>query len=406
MINWPIIPMTYNDSFTYMEWLGKLTYIADNHETRIDDCEKNIIDLWEKVNNHETRITSLEDWRHDIVDPFIVQTNFRLGELENWKTNTVDPFITDITNWKTNVIDPFVTDISLRMTTAETNITNLKSDLEAESAARRNADNALDNKINIVNSTAIEALNKVNKINLDIKNVGAVRYFMTTATVAPGSNSGTDVKITVPDEDWVTCDVRIAFASTHGSNNYSEERITCNITDTSKLTITRDSREFSIIYNSANKEITVTLPNSNLVASDIKRVDYILYDGALTQAAQDQKDVDFFNAMDVTGDGKITATDATITLNYYTDASAGVIPAEYSGKEAWTYWANLKNTEAGSQVINPNAFPDFNEDGKILATDASEILQYYTWVSATDRSGMTGPQLMREYRTQREADSV
>ena len=404
MINWTIIPVIYNDSFTYMEWLGKLTYIADNHETRIDDCEKNIIDLWDKVNNHETRIDALEDWRRDTVDPFIVQTNFRLGELENWKTNTVDPFITEITDWKTNVIDPFVTDINLRVETAETDIANLKSDLEAESAARRNADNALDNKINTVNSTAIEALNKVNKINLNIENVGAVRYFMTTATIAPGSNGGTDVKITVPDEDWITCDVRIAFASTHGSNNYAEERITCNITDTSKLTITRDSRVFYIIYNSANKEITVTLPDSALVASDIKRVDYILYDGALTPAAQDQRDVDFFNAMDANGDGKVTASDASLILSYYTDASAGVIPAEYSGKAAWTYWANLKNSEYGEQIVNPDAFPDTNGDGKILATDASFILEYYVWISKNETSGMTGPQSMKEFRTQREAD--
>lgn len=98
MINWPIIPMVYNDSFTYMEWLGKLTYVTENHETRIDDCEKNIVDLWAKVNDHETRIGDLEDWRRDTVDPFIVETNFRLGELETWRTETVDPFITATTD--------------------------------------------------------------------------------------------------------------------------------------------------------------------------------------------------------------------------------------------------------------------------------------------------------------------
>jgi hypothetical protein len=187
--------MVYNDSFTYMEWLGKLTYIAENHEERIDDCEKNIVDLWEKVNDHESRIGELEDWRRDTVDPFIVETNFRLGELEDWRTNTVDPFITattdtladhenritaaegdidilevwrdevidpfvtDITNWKTNTIDPFVTDIGSRMTTAETNITNLRSDLTAETSARRNADETLSQRIGSVETIAKDAYN-------------------------------------------------------------------------------------------------------------------------------------------------------------------------------------------------------------------------------------------------------
>ena len=438
MINWPIIPMTYNDSFTYMEWLGKLTYIADNHETRLDDCEKNIVDLWTKVNDHESRIGDLEDWRRDTVDPFIVQTNFRLGELEDWRTNTVDPFITEtrntlddhenrieaaegdidilevwrdevidpfvtnITDWKDNTIDPFVTDIGPRMTAAETNITNLRTDLTAESSTRRNADNTLDNKINTVNTTAVEALNKVNRINIELENIGTVRYFMATATV-DHSGSTTTLTFDVPDEDWVTIDVRVRAAMGSGASTYSDDRITCNITDTTMIYSYLHGGTYGIVYDDTNKQIIVSIPRNNLSASDIKRVDYILYKGALTEAAQDQADIDFYDAMDTNGDGLVDARDASICLSYYADASTGVIPAQYTGQDAWRYWANLKNTEAGSQIINPDAFPDFNEDGKCNAIDASAILSYYAWAATTDTTGMTGPQAMREYRTQREA---
>lgn len=432
MLNWPIIPMVYNDSFTYMEWLGKLTYIAENHEERIDDCEKNIVDLWAKVNDHESRIGELEDWRRDTVDPFIVETNFRLGELETWRTETVDPFITattdtladhenriqeaendidglqdwqdqvvdpfitDITDWKTNTIDPFVTDIGPRMTTAETNITNLRSDLTAETSARRNADNTLDNKINTVNTTAVEALNKVNRINIELENIGTVRYFMDTATVASDGAGGTNLSVVLPDEDWVTCDVRFLAGG-------SEYRVTGNITDTTLLPTADNGKYFGFTYDSSTRTVTINVDSTVWAATDIKRFDYILYKGALTQAAQDQADIDFFDAMDANGDGKVDARDASICLSYYADASTGVIPSEYTGQAAWTYWANLKNTEAGSQIINPNAFPDFNEDGKVNAIDASAILSYYAWAATTDTTGMTGPQAMREYRTQREA---
>lgn len=438
MLNWPIIPMVYNDSFTYMEWLGKLTYIAENHEERIDDCEKNIVDLWTKVNDHESRIGELEDWRRDTVDPFIVETNFRLGELEDWRTNTVDPFITDTTNtltdhenrieaaegdidilevwrdevidpfvtditdWKTNTIDPFVTDIGPRMSTAETNITNLRTDLTAESSARRNADNTLDNKINTVNTTAVEALNKVNRINIELENIGTVRYFMATATVDHDGSNNTTLTFEVPDEDWVTCDVRVRAAMGAGASTYSDDRITCNITDTTAIYSYKFGGTYGIVYDNTNKKITVIVPR-NLTATDIKRVDFILYKGALTEAAQDQADIDFFDAMDANGDGLVDARDASISLSYYADASTGVIPPEYTGQAAWRYWANLKNTEAGSQIINPDAFPDFNQDGKVNAIDSSAILSYYAWAATTDTTGMTGPQAMREYRTQREA---
>ena len=429
MLNWPIIPMVYNDSFTYMEWLGKLTYIAENHEERIDDCEKNIVDLWTKVNDHETRIGDLETWRRDTVDPFIVETNFRLGELETWRTETVDPFITEARNtlddhenritaaegdidnlegrmdtaegdidaletWRTNTVDPFVVDIGPRMTTAETNITNLRTDLTAESSARRNADNTLDNKINTVNTTAVEALNKVNRINIELENIGTVRYFMATATL---TTSGSDTVMTTefPDNDWTTCDVRFLADG-------KEYRVTGTIEDTA-LTVQVNGITFTFAYDDATKIVSITAGSTSWAAADITRFDYVLYKGALTEAAQDQADIDFFDHMDANGDGHVDARDASICLSYYADASTGMIPSQYTGQDAWRYWANLKNTEAGSQIINPDAFPDFNEDGKLNAIDASAILSYYAWAATTDTTGMTGPQAMREYRTQREA---
>ena len=431
MINWPIIPMVYNDSFTYMEWLGKLTYIADNHETRIDDCEKNIVDLWEKVNDHESRIGELEDWRRDTVDPFIVETNFRLGELEDWRTNTVDPFITetrntledhenrieaaegdidilevwrdevidpfvtDITDWKTNTIDPFVTDIGSRMSTAETNITNLRSDLTAESAARRNADETFSQRIGSVETIAKDAYNTAQRIEIVEKNVGTVRYFLDTATVAPGYGSNTDMKVTLPDNDWVTIDVRFLIRNSTAYDQ-TEYRITGKITD-DDLGVIVNGKQLYFSYNDTTRELTITVENTAIAAADVIRFDYLLYKGALTQAAQDQADIDFFNAMDVDGNGLVDAREASWALSYYADASTSVIPAGLSGKEAWTWWVN--NVHPGSQ-LNPDSFPDFNGDGFVDARDASWLLSYYAWLSTTDTSGLTGPQCMKMFRTE------
>lgn len=428
MINWNTIPMVYNDSFTYMEWLGKLTYIADNHETRIDDCEKNIVDLWAKVNDHETRIGELEDWRRDTVDPFIIQTNFRLGELEDWRTNTVDPFIeattdtladheerittnegdiqglknwkegivdpfiVDIEAWKDDTVDPFITDIGGRMTTAEGEISQTKANLTAESSTRQNADNALSERIGSVETIAKDAYNTAQRIEIVEKNVGTVRYFMDTATVTSDGFGGTNLSVVLPDEDWVTCDVRFLAGS-----NPTEYRVTGTISDTTMVPIMSGGKAFGFTYDSSTRTVTVNVDSTVWAATDIKRFDYILYKGALTQAAQDQADIDYFNAMDVDGNGLVDAREASWALAYYADASTSVIPSNLHGKDAWTWWVN--NVHPDSQ-LNPDSFPDFNGDGLVDARDASWLLSYYAWLSTTDTSGLTGPQCMKMFRTQ------
>ena len=432
MINWNTIPMVYNDSFTYMEWLGKLTYVATNHEERIDDCEKNIIDLWAKVNDHEGRITELEDWRRDTVDPFIVQTNFRLGELEDWRTNTVDPFITsttatlqdhenritgaeddidalqdwkngtvtpfitDITTWKDDVVDPFIEDIGPRVSAVENNAIELGANLTSETAARRNGDNALDEKINKVNSAAVEALNKVNRIDIDLQNIGTVRYFMATATVNQ-TGGNTSLSTELPDEDWVTIDVRFAVSI---SNVVNEFRLTTTITN-SISSVEVNGITFNINYDTGIKTITVTAVNETWAAADIARFDYILYKGALTEAAQEQRDIDAFEALDIDANGKIDAREASFALAYYADAATGRIPETLSGQEAWTYWVNNYQPN-----LNPNSYPDFNGDGKVDARDASSILAYYAWLSTTDTTGLTGPQALKKYKTELEAGNA
>lgn len=432
MINWNTIPMVYNDSFTYMEWLGKLTYIADNHETRINDCEKNIIDLWAKVNNHEGRITKLENWRRDTVDPFIVQTNFRLGKLEDWRTNTVDPFITsttatlqdhenritgaeddidalqdwkngtvtpfitDITTWKDNTVDPFIEDIGPRVSAVENNVIKLGANLTSETVARRNGDKALDEKINKVNSAAVEALNKVNRIDIDLQNIGTVRYFMATATVnQTGGNTSLSTKL--PDEDWVTIDVRFAVSI---SNVVKEFRLTTTITN-SITSVEVDGITFNINYDSGIKTITVTAVNETWAAADIARFDYILYKGALTEAAQEQRDIDAFDALDIDANGKIDAREASFILAYYANAATSKIPEGLSGKEAWAYWVNNYQPN-----LNPDSYPDFNGDDKVDARDASSILAYYAWLSTTDTTGLTGPQALKKYKTELEAGNA
>ena len=431
MINWSIVPMVYNDSFTYMEWLGKLTYIVANHEDRIDDCEKNIIDLWEKIKDHNERIDTLETWRADVVDPFIKVTTNTLANherritaaeddidaLQNWKRSTVDPFITEITDWKDNTIDPFVVNITTWkddvvdphitgintwrndtvdpfITQATQDIAKTKNNLTAEASARKNADNALSERIVSVETIAKSAYNTAQRIEVVEKNVGTVRYFLDTTTVSQ-TGSNTSLSVVLPDKDWVTVDVRFGLII---NSTIQEFRLSyVNNGQTTQIQLTQNNIDFLLNYEPNTRTITATAINTTITAADIYRFDYILYKGALTQAAQDQADIDFFNKMDIDGNGVINACEAVWTLSFYADVSNSVIPSQYTGQEAWTWWVN--NIHPDSH-LNPNSFPDFNGNGCVDAIDANWLLSYYSWVSTTNPQGLTGPQLMKMFRTQ------
>lgn len=401
MLNWPIIPMVYNDSFTYMEWLGKLNYVAENHEERIDAAEKEIIDLWAKVNDHEDRIGALETWRTDVVDPFIETTTETLADherrikaaeddidaLQNWKLETVDPFIVDITTWKNDTVDPFIT-------TTNQEIAQIKVNATAEASTRENADAALNQRVNQVETIAKDASTKVNRINIDLENIGAIRYFLTTPTI---TTQGTTTILTfnLPDKDWNTIDVRFSLRD---RDIVEEFRITGLITEQVPHETLCNGIDFTFNYDSTNDSISISSSNELFNASNLFRFDYILYKSALTPDEQDQRDVEFFNAMDANGDGKVDASDASMVLNFYSAASTGQIPDGYDGRAAWEYYADNINTRA-----DRTAYPDFNEDGKVNAVDASFILGYYSFASTTDSTGLTGPELMKIYRTQLQA---
>ena len=422
MLNWNIIPMTYNDSFTYMEWLGKLNYVAELHEERLDQQEKEIVDLWIKVNDHEDRLVELEDWRTGTVDPFIEDMTVRVGVIEDWRENTVDPFISNITEWKNDVIDPFVTDITdwrndvvspfiqdtndaivridgeiddLQGTVAD-NYTELSGKINEERASRETSAGALNEKVDQVKQTADGAAAAVADINERLDKGGNIRYFMVDlVNEATITTSGSDKVITfpLPDDKFGVIDVRGHYSTT-------EFRVTATILGNS---VTTDTYTVQVKSPVNDGPYTVELTLAGAATDTVDRLDYILYTAAIKPGEQNQYDIDFFNRMDTDADGHVNAVDASWTLGFYAWASTlheGDPGYGLAGQELWAFYANKINTEKGRTALNPQAWPDFNGDNHANAVDASYLLGYYAWVSTGPRSDstLTGPELMRIYR--------
>lgn len=124
MINWSITPAVYNESFTFMELVGKLIYYADNHEVRIDELEKDIVDVKAKIEEHEEAITALQTWKTDVIEPFRTYT---LSSLD--------------------ILDERTDDLTTAVGLINNNIDEIEDNLTSEIATRANADTSLSQEI-------------------------------------------------------------------------------------------------------------------------------------------------------------------------------------------------------------------------------------------------------------------
>ncbi len=331
MINWNIVPAVYNEAFTYMEMLGKLCYVVDNHESRLNTAEKNI---------HDLTIT-------------IAEVRAAQQVIDNWKDNTVDPFIDTITDWKADTVDPFIASVTVDIASLQEGLTN-------EAATRRNADNAIWDKLNETSATADAAYAKADRIAIELENIGAIRYFIEETIDQEVSGTNTIATIVIPDEEWSTADVRGHYGTT-------EFRITGQRNAT---TVT--SGDYTYSYDTTTKTITLTIAN----APTLDRLDFILYKGALTPDEQEQRDEQFYEAMDANGDETLDSSDSAMILGFYAALQGGQIPSSYGrGKEAWVYYATTIKPN-----LNENAYPDINGDGYLDSSDSAMILRYYAWV--------------------------
>lgn len=77
-LNWNTVPMTYNDSFTYMQWLGKLTTVAQDHETRLVTVEEKVSDIEDQLDNFADNY-----YTKGAVDQLFVAADARLEALSN-----------------------------------------------------------------------------------------------------------------------------------------------------------------------------------------------------------------------------------------------------------------------------------------------------------------------------------
>lgn len=387
-INWNTVPAFYNDSYTYMEWLGKVTAKVENHEDRItqaeadiDQLQDDVADIKNTLEDHENRITQAES---------------DIDSLET-RMDTAEDDIADCKH-RLDTAEDDINSLEGRMNTAEGDIDSLEGRMDG---AEDNIDDLEDTVNPLVNDTIPVMQEKIAENTasiISIQREGGVIYEDVTANVTSATTS-TRVNITIPYERMTpvenAVDVCAQFSLKYNNVSYKFNvrqivhgvggplykiygyPVAVNVTDEAYIqgtfannnrgTITLSIAKFNA--NGSDADI------SDVTVDSISSVDVILYRPKTVTPTSEkeayQASVKIFTDKTVPIDNRT----ATLIQSYY--AAASVDPTL-----TWATWAAAYNTaHPDAQQLDTTVSPDTNMDGKIDAVDASNIMSYYANVS-------------------------
>ena len=353
MINWNTVPAFYNDSYTYMEWLGKVTAKVEDHETRITKAESDIEVLQEAVEgiqttleDHEERIKGCED-NIDNLENAVDSLEDSVDTLTTWYNDSAAEAVTFITNNKTAITTVLTTTIpGLQEQTAENTSAILSLQREGTTVYIDVIDDTtVSNDISIASSytplnpveTAVDCVYRVStKINNNSENF-VIRERVQIGDTINGISFNADGYLTYSLSIATAGTISISLGSSKISGNAYAD------TDISDTSITQAD---IVLY--AGKTVTPTSEKEDFQAS-----------------------VKIFENKSIPIDNRT----ATMILQYYSAAST-------DPDLTWSAWAADYNAEHPDGLqLDTTSFPDTNKDGKINAIDASNIMTYYNNVS-------------------------
>lgn len=340
-VNWNTVPMTFNDSWTYLEMLGKLV-------TQVDTNTQNIA-------NHETRLVNIETVeipaiksRLDTIEATMV-TKEELDEiLEDYATEAwvTENFVSavDLESYASRVwvTENFCTKEEYEKLLKEVNRGNLDRFNAAKSNFYKISSEDITKTTHSLNHYAEFAFSiPTEEISCDGIMVN-VTYTLSTFGVCSQSlyvknveNTGASKVVSYPLNAYYTDIEHNLFAINVGPNN----------------------RVSVLIYNSGDLD-TIAIDNLSIVCYTEKKVVTPEYKAELYAKA------------DVDGDGLVNASDASLLLQFASSLGVG----RYSDTDEGFRQFCEDNNIVRADGKYPK--PDANLDGVCNASDASIILIY------------------------------
>lgn len=367
IINWNTVPMTYNDSWTYLEMLGKCVTQIQINAGKIEDNRVAIAALDDRVGAVETRVTFLEEnmvTRSDMEDAIQAAKDDIAEDIED----AVD----DLEDWCN---ERFLTSSALEGYATESYVTTSIGDVLVDYYDKDAADALLDTKVNKeeYDTQINKIITDINAIAMNNQITGNSKLRVIDLTdVSQATITDNVAVLTIPDTDYTAVQLNVSYTVADVSNTY-EKNISLFV---NRGTTGKDFVVYSMLLGGAitvvdnNGEITVTIakPSGTEVVTYVA-ASAVVYTAAIEPSAA--KKQEWFRKADADGDGMIDAVDASRVLGYYAALSTGEATGGNAGYQAYCEAKGL--TTGDGQYI----FPDANLDGLCNAVDASYILKFY-----------------------------
>lgn len=348
-INWNTVPCFYNDSYTYMEWLGKVTAKVEDHEARITQAEADIDQLQEDVaaiqttlDDHENRLTAAE------------------GDIDNLEdaVDSLTDTVTTLNTWYTEYGQEAVTYVWQNMGKIDTALGTTIPTLQQQTAENTAAIISMQREGTTVYIDATED-----------STVSGVDISTTYDSLSPVENAVDTVyrisaTIDSNSESFVIRDMLHIGTSYTGIAHNADGYIsyTIAIATAGTVSVTLGS---SVINGTAYADTDIS-------SVTVSQCDLVLYAGkGVTPTSEKeayQASVRIFTDKDIPLDSRT----ASIITQYYSAASV-------DPDLTWAAFCADYNTEhTGGLQLDPTSYPDTNKDGKINAIDSTNILTYYS----------------------------
>lgn len=367
IINWNTVPMTYNDSWTYLEMLGKCVTQIQINANKIEENRVAIQGHENRLKHLETEVIPAINERLDTIELNMVTK----AELEEAIADATD----EIKEWAE---DNFLTSTDLQGYATEDWCEEnfVASDTLDSYYTKDETDALLEDYVD--SDTYKEQINSIitdiNSIILGQQTAGSTKYRAIDLTDSTQATITDNVAtLTIPDSNYTAVVVNVSYTVQDTNNTYTK-----NASVWAKRSTTGSDFELysmtlggALTVQDANGTITVTVAKpSGTEIITFTGAGVVVYTAAVEPTPTDKQTL--FRKADADGDGMIDAVDASRILAYYAALSSGEAESGDAGFRAWCEANNI--TTGDGQYI----YPDANLDGKVNSIDASYVLAFYS----------------------------
>lgn len=371
IINWNTVPMTYNDSWTYLEMLGKCVTQIQINANKIEENRVAIQGHENRLKHLETEVIPAINERLDTIELNMVTKS----ELEEAITDATD----EIKEWAE---DNFLTSTDLQgYATEDWCEENFVASDTLDSYYTKDETDAL-LKDYVDSDTYEEQINTIitdiNSIILGQQTAGSTKYRAIDLTDNTQASIADNVAtLTIPDSNYTAVVVNVSYTVQDASNTYTKNASVWAKRSTTGNDFVLYSMALggALTVQDANGTITVTVAKpSGTEIITFTGAGVVVYTAAVEPTPTDKQTL--FRKADADGNGMIDARDGSRILAYSAALSTGQAEGGDAGYRAWCE-ANGYTTGDGQYI-----FPDANLDGRINAIDASYVLAFYSEVNA------------------------